>query len=54
MKGVFFVFSLLFTLFYARYECSMEGYEEYLALYSMKCGNDCDEYKKWLQVECVT
>ena len=47
MDRIVFLLLLLFALCYAYQECSMEGYEEYLAQYDMKCGDDCDAYKKW-------
>ena len=47
MKGVVIVFAFLFIRIYTHYECSMSGYEEFLAQYDMKCGDDCDAYKKW-------
>lgn len=47
MDRIVFLFLLLFALCFAYQECSMEGYEEYLAQYDMKCGDDCDAYKKW-------
>ena len=46
MDRIVFLLLLLVALCYAHQECSMEGYEEYLAQYSMKCGDDCDAYKE--------
>ena len=27
--------------------CTSDVYDSYLEAYPMKCGSDCDEYKKW-------
>ena len=28
--------------------CSSEEYDSYLSSFPLKCGNDCDEYKRWV------
>ena len=41
-----FVF-LLYGLTLSAELCSTDTYGSYLEAFPMKCGNDCNEYKRW-------
>ena len=44
-----FVFTLLLCGLTLSLElCDLNVYNSYLEAYPMKCGSDCDEYKKWV------
>ena len=44
-----FVFTLLLCGLTLSLElCDLNAFNSYLESYPMKCGSDCDEYKKWV------
>ena len=44
-----FVFTLLLCGLTLSLElCDLNAFNSYLEAYPMKCGSDCDEYKKWV------
>ena len=38
---------LLLAVVYSQQLCTSDVYDTYLEAFPMKCGSDCDEYKKW-------
>ena len=47
MKLLFAVIAVLVSVCRASDVCSSDDYDSYLQSYPLKCGNDCDEYKKY-------
>lgn len=48
MATVFVFVFLLYGLSLSAELCSIDTYGSYLEAFPMKCGSDCDEYKKWV------
>ena len=47
MTTVFVFVFLLYGLTLSAELCSTDTYGSYLEAFPMKCGNDCNEYKRW-------